>query len=446
MRLSIVEGVLYAAMVGLGEFWIVADAVRLGSSPFLLAASVTLPQLVGSLGAVGMLGLLRHASARRPLVMSAVALQGANLLVLGMLSALGATTPAVLVTLACLHQLFGQPAGTAWSSWYGDVVPRQLRGRWFGGRVRWIHGTTFVAIVTGGLLLSLIEPAAAGTEVAGGGLGYGLIYSLAGLLRLSCLALQARSWEPPFHPPVLRENVRAVVASGPGAGVLLAGSAMLLAVCVSTPYFAPHMLETLAFTYPQYLAAQGAMIGMKVVSLGTWGRWVDRAGALPTYRVAAVLVALVPLPWMFADRAAIVYCAQAFSGVAWAGHEVSLLALTLGAVGPRQRAVLLTAQSVSNGVAQVAGGLVGTAVVGGLGITYGWTFLLSGLGRLTVALTSPRWLAGLAALHVRRGRMATRVVAWTPHGGPIRQLLPPSPARSATPVPGPITDPDRAAP
>jgi hypothetical protein len=159
-----------------------------------------------------------------------------------------------------------------------------------------------------------------------------------------------------------------------------------------------------------------------------------------------VLVGLVPLPWIFADRAAIVYCAQAFSGVAWAGHEVSVLALTLGAVGARQRAVLLTAQSVSNGVAQVAGGLVGTAVVSGLGISYAWTFLLSAIGRFAVALTSPQWLAGLSTLHVRRGRMATRVVAWTPHGGPIRQLLPPSPARTASPVPGPITDPDRAAP
>jgi MFS family permease len=446
MRLAIVEGVLYAAMVGLGEFWIVADAVRLGSSPFLLAASVTLPQLVGALGAVGMLGLLRHAPARRPLVMTAVALQGGNLVVLGLLSALGVTTPALLVTLACLHQLFGMPAGTAWSSWFGEVVPRQLRGRWFGARVRWIHGTTFVAIVAGGLVLGAVEPASAGTRVEGGGLGYGLLYTLAGVLRLSCLALQARSWEPAFHPPALREHVRDVVTSRSGAGVLLAGSAMLFAVCVSTPYFAPHMLETLAFTYPQYLAAQGAMIGMKVVSLGTWGRWVDRAGALPTYRVAAVLVGLVPLPWLFADRAAVVYFAQAFSGVAWAGHEVSLLALTLGAVGPRQRAVLLTAQSVSNGVAQVAGGLLGTAIVGGLGIQYTWTFLVSGVGRLSVAILSPAWLATLASVHVRRGRMATRVVAWTPHGGPIRQLLPPSPARSETPVPGVITDPDRGAP
>jgi len=218
---------------------------------------------------------------------------------------------------------------------------------------------------------------------------------------------------------------------------------MLLAVCVSTPYFAPHMLETLAFTYPQYLAAQGAMIGAKVASLGVWGRWVDRAGALPTYRVAAVMVALVPLPWIVADRAGIVYFAQAFSGIAWAGHEVSILALTLGAVGPAQRAVLLTAQSVTNGVAQVAGGLLGTAIVGGLGVAYAWTFLVSAIGRMAVAVASPGWLHALAAVHVRRGRMATRVFAWTPHGGPIRQLEPA--VRERTP-PASVSDRDPTAP
>ncbi len=446
MRTSLADGALYAAMVGLGELWIVADAVRLGSSPLLLAASVTLPQLVGSLGAVGMLALLRTAATRRPLVMTAVVLQAANLILLGLLTALGLTTPALLVALACLHHLFGMPAGTAWSSWFGDVVPRRLRGRYFGARNRWIHGTTFVALVAGGWILSLVEPAPAGVRVAGGGLGYALLYASAGLLRLGCAAIQLRSWEPPFHAPPHRENVVGVLQghAGSGArGVIASGAAMLLAVCMSTPYFAPHMLETLAFTYPQYLASQGAMIGAKVASLGVWGRWVDRAGALPTYRVAAILVALVPLPWIVADRAEIVYFAQAFSGIAWAGHEVSLLALTLGAVGPAQRAVLLTAQSVTNGVAQVAGGLMGTAIVGGLGIGYAWTFFASAVGRMTVALASPGWLKALAAVHVRRGRMATRVYAWTPHGGPIRQLEPASQGQTPS---DPVTDRDRAAP
>jgi len=46
------------------------------------------------------------------------------------------------------------------------------------------------------------------------------------------------------------------------------------------------------------------MIGAKVASLGLWGRRVDRAGALATYRVAAVMVALVPrtFPSMFTGR------------------------------------------------------------------------------------------------------------------------------------------------
>src|SRR5687768_14247537 len=64
LRLSVLEGVLYAGMVGLGEFWFVADAVRQHGSTLALAALVTVPQLVGALGSTAMLRALRSARAR----------------------------------------------------------------------------------------------------------------------------------------------------------------------------------------------------------------------------------------------------------------------------------------------------------------------------------------------------------------------------------------------
>lgn len=423
MRLSIVEGVLYAGMVGLGEFWFVADAVRLGSSPMILAAVITLPQMVGAMGALGMLEALRRATHRRPLVMAAVAGQGLGLFGLAAITGLGVTTPLLLVAGACLHHGFGQAAGTPWSSWFGEVVPRRMRGRWFGARNRWVNLVTFAGVTLGGWVLYEIEPASAGAAAAGGGHGFALLYGVAGALRLGCLWLLAESWEPPFVPPEHTEDLRSV-ARGPegmaARGVLAAGAFMLLGVCVSTPFFAPHMLETLAFSYPMYLAAQGAMIATKVASLGMWGRWVDRYGAVRVYRIAAIGVALVPLPWIVADRAWIVFVAQAFSGVAWAGHEVALLAATLSAVGPRRRAVLLTAQSLANGIAQVSGGFVGSAIVGTFGWPYAATFALSSVARLLVAVVSPRWMG---PIHVRRSEIAARVIGWAPNGGVLRQLV-----------------------
>jgi MFS family permease len=355
--------------------------------------------------------------------------QSATMVVLAAMSALGHTTPQGLVGASCVYMAFGQAAGTAWSSWMGDVVPPALRGRWFGSRNRLVSATTFVAIVVGGVLLHLTEPAAGGAH-AGGGSGYAALYATAALLRLGGSRLLWGSWEPPFlQPDRLDDPVRVLSGSDGASGraVVGIGAAMLVAVCIATPYFAPHMLQTLQFSYLAYLGSQALMVATKVVSLGPWGRLVDRFGAVPVFQVSAVLVAIVPIPWMLADRAWVVYLAQAFSGAAWAGNEVALLALTLSAADPRRRAVLLATQSVANGLAQVGGGLLGTVLAGPHPVTHAATFGASAAARLVVALTAPFVLRSLR----RRGPVpwwdvGARVVAWLPNGGLVRQPVFPS--------------------
>src|SRR5262245_27478701 len=108
-------------MVGLGEFWMVADSVRLGASPLEIASLVTVPQLVGSGGAMSMLRALRSAQSRRPWVVAAVIGQGTVLGLLGLLTAIGWASPLGLVLAASAYSAFGQAAGTGWSSWMGDL-------------------------------------------------------------------------------------------------------------------------------------------------------------------------------------------------------------------------------------------------------------------------------------------------------------------------------------
>ena len=53
MARSVVEGVLYAVMVGLGEVYFVADAIRLHASAVVVILVSTLPLFLGSLGSLG---------------------------------------------------------------------------------------------------------------------------------------------------------------------------------------------------------------------------------------------------------------------------------------------------------------------------------------------------------------------------------------------------------
>ncbi len=80
MRLGVVEGVCWAIMIGFGETYFLANALRLGASTLEQALVVTLPLALGAIGPLISLRLLYRAPRRRPVVVSLTALQSAVLL------------------------------------------------------------------------------------------------------------------------------------------------------------------------------------------------------------------------------------------------------------------------------------------------------------------------------------------------------------------------------
>ena len=166
MRLSLADALFYALMVGAGEVYFLADAVRLGATPLQQALVVTLPLCVGTLGPVMSLGLLGRFRRRKPVVVTAASLQAAVLLSIVVVDLSGRLSPNALIGLACGYQIFSQAAGTAWASWYGDVVPGRIRGRYFATRNRIAQLATSASLVAAGLLLQGLEPGAAGAVAA----------------------------------------------------------------------------------------------------------------------------------------------------------------------------------------------------------------------------------------------------------------------------------------
>lgn len=418
LRRSVLEGVLYALAVGFGEFYLAADAIRLGAGPLEMGLLVTLPQFVGSLGALGMLSGLQGATARRPRVVLAVGLQAGVLLVLTVLTALGLTTPWTLVLLACAYHACGQAAGVAWASWFGDLVPGRVRGAWFARRNRWVHAFTFVGLGLGGLVLQLTEPQAAIADGAGG-VGFAVVFGAAAVARLLSAALLARTDEPPWQANPDAPSLWAFARSDAGQrtrSIVSVTGMMLFAVCVSSPFFAPYMLEELRFSYTTYMLAQAVVVGVKVFGLRAWGGAVDRVGPRPVFLVAALMVAIVPSLWVFAGGVAVVLVAQALSGLAWGAYEVALMGLMLAGTDARHRALAFATQSVSNGVAQLLGGAVGTLLFVKGGVGFAAVFALSSLGRLGVAALAPRLLRNHPPGQGRRAAVLW-VMGVRPHGG-----------------------------
>jgi len=408
-------------MVGCGETYFLANAVRLGATPLQQGLVITLPLCVGAGGAVLSIAMLAKVARRKPVVVAGAALQVAALAAVAATDVIGLLEPGLLIALACVHHAGGQAAGTAWSSWYGDLVPEHVRGRYFARRNRVVHVATCAAILGAGLMLQRLEPGAAGDVAAGaGGAGYLAVLAIAAAARLASVALLAASPEPRFAglPGAKRTLGFLRTVRGTRAWrILTIGAAIQLVVYVASPYFGPYMLEGLRFTYLEYVAATMAVVLAKIVALPAWGRTVDRRGARPTYALAALLVALVPLPWLWAKGLGWVVVGQSLSGLSWAGYEIAYLSGLLWASTKRTRPYVFAAQTLLNGSMQLLGGLAGAALLAAAGREFRVVFAVSLLARLALAAVVPRVVPRGEGEEPGRAVPLLRVIGFRAHGG-----------------------------
>jgi MFS family permease len=418
LRLGVADGVCWAIMVGFGETYFLANALRIGATTIQQALVVTLPLALGAIGPLIALRLLYTAPRRRPIVVSLCALQSGVLLAMAAIDAAGKLDAARLIALACLYQMCSQGANTAWSSWYGDLVPTELRGRYFAGRNRAVHISTAAAVLAAGLVLQRLEPGA--LIEAGGGAGFRAILLLAALARAVSALLLSRSPEPPFRGVIPPRRTARFLRTDRGSAawrLLLFGAAVQLGTYVASPYFVPFMLGELRLSYAQYTMATLAVVVAKSIFLPAWGRVVDGHGPRAVYPLAALLTALIPIPFILSQGLALVLVGQLLSGMAWAGYELSFFSLMLESSYKRTRIPMVAAQNILNGAAQLGGGLLGALVLGLAGGNHRIVFGASVVARMALSLLAPLLLIRLlGTARPRRSDLLLRVIGLRDHG------------------------------
>jgi len=427
LRLSVAEGSAWALMVGLAESYFIAIAVHLGATPLQIGLVVALPLALGGLGPLATIALLRWRPRRRPLAGAAVAMQVAVLSGLVFLLRSERLGVPELIAGICLYQMAGQGAGTAWASWYGDLVTAETRGRWFSFRNRFIYLATCVGLVIGGLIMHRLAPG--GVAAPGSERAFGVLLGLAAAFRIVSGALLLAAPEPRFRGLLPRRQAFMAARTRQGnqaLRILLLGALFHFTIYWGSPFFAPFMLEQLQFTYLQYMVASLCVILAKMAGSLPWGRLIDRHGARGVLLVSMFCIALVPLPWLWANGLGMVIFAQVISGASWSAFEVGYLSLLLENSRSRERPYLFALQSLGNGWMQLLGVLTASLLFMPRIDGFRDIFAISMMGRFLVAMSAPLVLAGL----VRGTRPSLTQIGWRmfglrTHGGfSVRPLLP----------------------
>jgi hypothetical protein len=399
----------------------------LGAGPVALGLAVALPLALGGVGPLAALALLRLRPQRRSLCVASVSAQAATLAAMSILLALDRLDVTGLIAGICCYQICGQGAGTAWSSWYGDLVPAERRGRWFGRRNRLVYISTCMGLVLAGAVMQWLEPG--GTQGARSGLGFAVVFALAAAFRTASSLLLARSPEPTYggvmEPGKLAHFAR-TERGGQALRILLLGALFHFPVYWSSPYFAPFMLADLHFSYVEFMAASLCLIVSKAIFTTIWGHLIDHRSARMVFLTSMLFIALIPIPWLWVGALPMALLAQALSGCSWSGYEVGYLSLLLENSNSKSRPFVFAAQSLGNGLMQLCGVLTAGRLILPRVEGYQDVFAISVAGRLLVALSAPLVLMGLrVGPHTPWSKLGWRVFGLRAHGGfSVRPVLP----------------------
>jgi MFS family permease len=223
----------------------------------------------------------------------------------------------VILTLSIVlfsHLLAGL-GSASWLSWLGMLVPRQLRGRYFGIRNSAASCTNLLCLPLAGFAVS---------HWGGGTLeGYGLLLCIGiifGIISLGCQyfkvdinpQLQNRIYQSPVKHQLSSELTTNIAPpeNQPMSRIwqnsnffkfLLYFSFWMFAVNLSTPFFTLYMLDNLNLDISWVSVYTSLQAGANLIMLMFWGKLADKIGNRLILIFVGIVVAITPLLWLGID-------------------------------------------------------------------------------------------------------------------------------------------------
>lgn len=200
--------------------------------------------------------------------------------------------------IAMMSGVLGALGSAPWLSWMAILVPRQLRGRYFGIRNSAANLTNLISIPLMGLVVS---------KGFGGSLwGYGVVL-LIGILS-GFISLVVQTFKADVNPQEQRSHFAALsqpsIASTshwqtPNALLfLLYFSGWMFATNLSVPFYSLYMLNNLGLDISQVTLYNSFTAGANLLMLMVWGKLADRVRNSVILLTVGMFVAVTSLLWL----------------------------------------------------------------------------------------------------------------------------------------------------
>jgi MFS family permease len=383
LRVSIADCLACSVMVGIGETYLPAFALALGTGQVVAGLIASVPILAGAVLQLAAPTAISWLGSNRRWVVACASVQALSFLPLLATALVGHISTALLFLLAAVYWGSGMASTPAWTHWIDTLVPQRIRARYMGRRSRFGQAGILAGFAGGGLALEFGESLGRPLEA------FAMLFFAAAICRFVSAGFLSIQREP------VRPRNRSATAGLRGAigrlrtqrdGRLLVYLwGMQMAAQTAAPFYAPFMLGLLKFSYLKYMLIVSAALVTKAVALPTLGRMAHRFGARRLLAVGGLSVIPLSTIWIVSQSTGFLLAVQVIAGICWAAYELGTLLMCFEAVNPRQRIGMLTLYNLGFAAATVAGAVCGGTVLALCGqqrIGYLAIFGLSTVARL----------------------------------------------------------------
>lgn len=233
----------------------------------------------------------------------------------------------LLMAIIAASVFFQTIRNPAWTSLIGDIVPHNIRGRYFSKRNTITGACGLGATLLAGLALNTY--------------GFSIIFAISILLGMLSILFFMRIREPHMKTPYFykrtysfsfREYIRFFKSDKKFSSFTLYVGFLNFAVDFVAPFIAVYILKNLAVSYELFAASIALGALSRIVSQRYWGYLADRFGNRRIMYIGCILASFIPFFYAFSSNIYHIFFIKIYDGFAWAGFDLAkfnyLLAIT----------------------------------------------------------------------------------------------------------------------
>ena len=388
LKYSIYDGAAFAVMDGLTASFLTPFAVALNASVNLIAALTYVPQLIGAFIQLFTAKIVELLKDRRKILVISSFMHAILWIPLLLIPYATPSQKYLLVVYVSLQAIFVQLMQPVGNSLIGDIVPKYERGRFFGLRNRVVGAASFIAALAAGLILNYFSP-------KNPFLGFTILFAIAFIARVLSGVFKGMMHNP--MPDLAHEEkfslfefVKRMEKTNYGHFVTYV-VLFKFATYIASPFFAVFILKDLGFTYLQFTIIIAAELTASFIAMGIFGRIIDKRGTKFVLYISGMLTPVIPFLWLFSGNFYYLILVEIFSGLSWAGFNLSSSNFIFDAVKSENRVRCIAYYKFFEGIAIFAGALLGGFLINHIPAwifisSIPFVFLISGVLRLTASL------------------------------------------------------------